>query len=365
MEKSERLISLDVMRGLIMILLAAESAQLYKSLLDWQLPCILHSLVEQFFHHPWHGLRFWDLVQPAFMTIAGTAMYLSYIQKSKKGISWKQNFKHIALRCLKLFFFGVLLHCVYAGRPVWELWNVLTQLAVTSFIAYLIIRKSSGFQMIVSLLLIALTDLLYKFVTIPGFSLPYTEFYNFGAYMDIVLMKKLNPDGWVAINFIPTAAHTIWGVLIGKTLIGGKTTRTKLLTLLIAGLSFLAIGYGLDALNIIPIIKRISTGSFVYVSGGWIILIFAFLYWFIDLKQNYKWAWITTVVGMNAIFIYLFFETVGVQWVNPTIGIFVKGFCGWIQLSGPVQNVTHSLVVLISEWYLCYWLFKKKIYFKL
>jgi predicted acyltransferase len=304
-------------------------------------------------------------VQPAFMTIAGTAMYLSYFQKSKKGITWAQNFKHIANRCLKLFFLGVLLHCIHAGHPVWELWDVLIQLAVTSLIAYLIIRKSTGFQLVVSILLILLTDLLYRFVAIPGFDQPYTKLYNFGAYMDTLMMGKINPSGWVAINFIPTAAHTIWGVLIGKLLLCEKPIRTKLMILLMTGFSFLAIGYGLDALNIIPIIKRICTGSFVYVSGGWIILIFTALYWLIDVKKNYQWTWLATIVGMNAIFIYLFFESIGMQWLNPTMGIFIKGFGGLLQLSEPVQNVANSLVVLTAEWYLCFWLFKKKIFFKI
>ena len=191
--KSGRLISLDVMRGLIMILLAAESAQVYVSLHELHLPGILSSFVEQFFHHPWNGLYFWDLVQPAFMTIAGTAMYISYAQKSKKGISWEQNFRHIALRSLKLFAFGTALHCVYAGQLVWELWNVLTQLALTSLIAYLIIRRSALFQMIVSVLLILLTDVLYRVVVVPGFDQPYVEFHNFGAFMDTVLMGKKAP----------------------------------------------------------------------------------------------------------------------------------------------------------------------------
>ena len=34
--------------------------------------------------------------------------------------------------------------------------------------------------------------------------------------MDLVLMNKINNDGWVAINCIPTAVHTIAGALVGK-----------------------------------------------------------------------------------------------------------------------------------------------------
>ena len=40
---------------------------------------------------------------------------------------------------------------------------------------------------------------------------------------------KINPSGWVAINALPTAARTIWGVLAGKLLMSerpGSATRT-------------------------------------------------------------------------------------------------------------------------------------------
>ena len=125
---------------------------------------------------------------------------------------------------------------------------------------------------------------------------------------------------------IPTAVHTIWGVLAGKLLISENTVGYKIKTLLLAAAVCLLLGYGLDLLHITPIIKRISTSSFALASAGWVLLMLAFLYWLIDVRQWNKYAWIFVVVGMNAIFIYLFFETVGNQWLNATIAIFVKGF---------------------------------------
>lgn len=361
----KRLLSLDVMRGLIMILLAAESCQLYTSL-DRSMPeGFANMAVQQFFHHPWHGLRFWDLVQPAFMTMAGSALYISFYYKSKKGIGWDQNFKHIATRCFKLFVCGTALHCVYAGKMVWELWNVLTQLSVTTIIAYLIIKKSTAFQIVFSIFLLMLTELLYRFVLMPGFDQPFTEFKNFGAWFDTILMGKINTDGWVAINIIPTAAHTIWGVLAGKLLIQPMDEFRKIRTLLIASVVALVIGYGLDMLNITPIIKRISTSSFALVSGGWVLAMMAFLYWLTDIKGFNRYAWIFVAVGTNAIFIYLFFETVGVQWINNTVTIFTNGVTGLLYIPENTQAVIAAIVTLFLEWCLCYWLFKKKIFFKL
>jgi predicted acyltransferase len=361
----QRLLSLDVMRGVIMILLAGESCLVYESLHQLALSNFLNSFVEQFFHHPWHGFHFWDLVQPAFMLMAGAAMFIAYHFKKEKGITWQQNFKHITIRCLKLFICGTALHCVYAGKLVWELWNVLTQLSITTIIAYLIIDKSNSFQIIVSICLLLLTEILYRTVLMPGFTEPFITGKNFGNWMDMVLMGKVNSDGWVAINIIPTAAHTIWGVLAGKLLVSNKTAKQKITTLLIAGVIGLGIGYGLDMANITPIIKRISTSSFAFVSGGWVLVIMTFLYWLIDVKQYNKCAWVTVVVGMNAIFIYLFFETVGVQWFNGVVGIFVKGFIGFTGMGEKGLAVITAIVTLFLEWCLCYWFYKKKIFIKL
>lgn len=360
-----RILSLDVMRGFIMLLLAAESCLLYTSLKELSTDRLPSMMIQQFFHHPWHGLYFWDLVQPAFMLMAGAALFISFHYKEKKGISWQQNFPHIAARCLKLFICGTALHCIYAGKLVWELWNVLTQLSVTTLIAYLIIKKPVAVQVMVSVLLLLLTEILYRFVLLPGFDEPFVEHKNFGAWCDTILMGKINADGWVAINIIPTAAHTIWGVLVGKLLIQPTVGIKKIQTLCIAAAVMLMIGYSLDMLTLTPIIKRISTSSFVLVSGGWVLLIMAFLYWLTDVKRLVKTGLPFVVIGTNAIFIYLLFETLGVQWLNATVAIFVHGFTGWLGMPVTIQAVVSALVTLLLLWGLCYLLFKKKIFIKL
>ncbi|MEO6228951.1 MAG: DUF5009 domain-containing protein [Ferruginibacter sp.] len=361
----QRLLSLDVMRGLIMILLAGESCALYKSMENLELPGTLGLLVQQFFHHPWHGLHFWDLVQPAFMTMAGAALYISFYYKTLKGISWQQNFKHIAIRCFKLFICGTALHCVYAGRLVWELWNVLTQLSVTTIIAYLVIRKPVVFQIVFAVGLLMLTEVLYRCVLMPGFDQPFVTGHNFGNWMDMVLMGKINSDGWVAINIIPTAVHTIAGVLAGKLLISKSSSAYKIKILIIAAVICLLVGFGLDLTNITPIIKRISTSSFVLASLGWVLMMLALVYWITDVKQWKKYAWVFVVVGMNSIFIYMFFETLGYQWLNGVVAIFVKGFVGFAGIHENILSVLAALAALFAEWYVCYWLYNRKIFFKL
>ncbi|MES2428400.1 MAG: DUF5009 domain-containing protein, partial [Bacteroidota bacterium] len=220
-------------------------------------------------------------------------------------------------------------------------------------------------QLGVSVVLLLITEALYRTILMPGFNQPFTEYHNFGAYLDTVLMGKINHGGWVAINIIPTAAHTIWGVLAAKLLMQPIYSRRKIIYLLIAGITCLVLGFGLDVAHITPIIKRIATSSFVLASGGWVLLCMAFLYWLVDVRQYNKYAWIFTVVGMNSIFIYLFFETVGGQWFNDAVAIFVKGGLGFIASHHSITAMASALVTLFAEWYLCYWLSKRKVFIKI
>src|ERR1044072_5960454 len=108
----KRLMSLDFMRGLIMVLLALESSGLYEHLEEAGKGTFLDGYMTQFNHHPWHGLHFWDVVQPAFMFMAGTAMAYSLFKQEQQGVLWKQSFKKILKRCGWLFFWGVLDYAV-------------------------------------------------------------------------------------------------------------------------------------------------------------------------------------------------------------------------------------------------------------
>jgi predicted acyltransferase len=112
---SNRLLSLDFMRGFIMVLLAMESTGLYEHLSDAS-PGIFHGFMQQFFHHPWNGLHFWDLIQPGFMFMAGVSMAYSLRKQKQQGYSWNKSFRKTLKRCALLFFWGVL---DYAVRKSW------------------------------------------------------------------------------------------------------------------------------------------------------------------------------------------------------------------------------------------------------
>ena len=359
---SHRLLSLDFLRGFIMVLLMMSSTSLFDYLYERTEGKTVNLFFRQFVHHPWNGLRFWDLVQPAFMFMAGTAMALSLNRQWSKGIAWTQSFKKILKRCGWLFFFGVLDYAVRPGGLSFELWDVLTQLAFTTLVAFLIFRWSTAAQILVCVGLLLLTEILYRYINIPGFDQPFTDQHNFGNYMDLVLMNKINGDGWVAINCIPTAVHTIAGALAGKLLLNGKE---KIQPLLAWGLACIIIGYGLDWAGLTPVIKRIATSSFVLASLGWCLWFLAFSYWWIDVKAHRRNLLFFTIVGMNSIFIYVFFEIVGSRWFNGYISAISGGATDWFIHSEMFKFIIAAICIFTLEWLLCYFLYKRKIFFKL
>src|SRR6202166_3111310 len=99
---SNRLSSLDFLKGLTMILLALEGTRLYEHLLPALKETWTAHILNQFFHHPWNGLHFWDLVQPTFMFVAGVALAFS-MKKYRQTMSWNQSFIKILKRCAWLF----------------------------------------------------------------------------------------------------------------------------------------------------------------------------------------------------------------------------------------------------------------------
>ena len=351
---SQRLVSLDVYRGITMFLLIAEAAFVYDALLGY-FPegNPLHGFFIQFTHHEWNGLRFWDLIQPFFMFIVGVAMPFSLNKRLAVAEDRGKVTKHILKRCLLLFLFGTGLHCVYSGKLVFELWNVLTQLSFTILVTYFLIRQPWKVQLGVSLGLLALTEILYRAYNPES---PFVNGTNFGNYTDQILMGKINKGGWVAINCIPTAAHTIWGAICGNFLLSKKSDTDKIKAFVVAGLIGLLIGYGLDLAGITPIIKRISTTSFVFTAGGWAILALAFFYWLVDVKKQQSWVFPFLIVGMNSIFIYLFAEILGNKWLFGFIALFSDGFLSPLGIEEHGLELIAAFLTLGAMWGLCYFL---------
>ena len=71
------------------------------------------------------------------------------------------------------------------------------------------------------------------------------------------------------------------------------------------------------------------------------------------------------MVGLNSIFIYLFFEIVGHRWFNGYVSAITNGLMELVHVPHGLILIISSLCIFGLEWGMCYWLYKKKIFFKL
>jgi predicted acyltransferase len=345
-----------------MFLLIAEFTHLFDHLTSPELQGTwVHALGRQLHHVPWEGLHFWDLIQPFFMFIVGVAMPISFSNRVRKGHSYQQITLHVVKRAFLLLLLGWALYCIEPGKIVFRFQNVLAQLSVTYLLAFLVMRKGPAIQIGFSLLLILTVEALYRFFPLPGFDQPFEAGHNFGAWFNILISGHEDGGHWAMFNAIPTAAHTIWGVLAGQLLMSDRTTLTKMRILLFAAVVCLILGYSLSSYT--PIIKRISTSTFVLASGGWTIMALALSFWIIDIKKYQQGVLFFAIVGMNPLFIYLFAHVGGADLIRKIVRPFSNALFDWT--GGVSSEIILSLITLFLLWYICRWLYKKHIFIRI
>ncbi len=361
-QTNNRLLSLDFFRGLTMFLLIAEFSHLFSYLASPELEgTFIYSVAQQFHHVKWEGMHFWDLIQPFFMFIVGVAMPFSFANRMKKGATYSNLFSHAVKRSLLMLFLGWALYCIDPGKIIFQFQNVLAQLGVTYFLAFLIIRKKPVVQIAFSILLILISEVIYRSFWVEGFTQPFVHQHNFGYWLNAQISGADNNSTWAIFNAIPTAAHTIWGVVAGQLLLSKKTNKQKMQLLIAAGVAGLVIGFGLSGVT--PIIKRIATSTFVFASGGWALLALALCYWLIDIKKYQKGVWVFALVGMNPLFIYLFAHVGGADLIRKIVLPFSNALFGWTGELG--AHIILSIFVLFFLWYIVYWMYKKKIFIRI
>jgi predicted acyltransferase len=357
---TQRLLSLDFFRGLTMLLLIGKSSGLYH-LLQTSDVGFLSFIGFQFEHHPWNGLTFWDFVEPFFMFIVGVAIPFSALKRLEKGDPWKKILMHALQRSLTLFMLGIIYYSISAGRPVWKLWNVLTQLGFTYLVAFLLMRKPIKVQVAVSFAFLFVSEMLYRFWPVEGFNQGFVPAQNFGAWFDLQIMGMTEKGYWVAFNAVPTAAFTIWGVVAGLILRSVRTPSQKLKILFIAGLVGIVVGFALNPIT--PIIKRIATSSYVIETGGWCLVAIAFSYWMVDLKKIQIVPKFFAIVGMNCLFIYLYDQFGGASLLIKIAKPFMFALFFWSP--GVLFPYATAFAAWFLLWYMCYWLYKNKILIKI
>ncbi len=347
-----RYVALDAYRGFIMLILASDGFGFaaLKNDPTWG------RVASWFDHVPWQGAVFWDMIQPAFMFMVGVAMPFALARRIENGATWSDNLRHVLSRSAKLIILSQILMWVNHGRITPQLINVLSQIAFTYSLSFLIMRWKWRYQLLSAAALLALwTSLLFAF---PGPDGPFSKINSIGLVVDRAIFHYDYDPAYSTLNFIPSTVWTLAGVWIGRLLMTTRSHMEKLRVLAAgAALSFV---FWLVLQPWIPMIKQLCTPSFIFYSLGWVLVMLIGFYWLIEVRGWRRAAFPLVVVGMNSIFIYSLSELLH-RWLNRALGVFTFDF----SFLGTFAPVAQSTAVLLIMWYLCYWLYKQKIFIKL
>jgi predicted acyltransferase len=350
----QRYLALDAYRGFIMLVLVSGGFGLAE--LAKRRPAFT-GLANQFDHMPWEWIAFWDLIQPAFMFMVGVAMPFALARRMEQGATKRQLFWHVVGRSLRLILMSQILISIGGGKLSFQLINVLAQIGITYFLCYLIMQLRFRWQAVIAVLI--LVGYWALFVAFPGTEGPFlSKTTNIGAVIDIYVFGHPNQDDWTTINFLTSTVTTLFGVWTGQLLQSRRSHSEKLRIIAVSAVVCLCLGLIIYPWN--PIIKRICTTSFTLYSTGWVLLMLAAFYWLVEVKGYRKWTFPLVVIGANSIFVYSV-HMILQGWLNRAVGVFTLNFT-WL---GDFASVAQSCTVLLTMWYLCYWLYQRKIFFKL
>jgi predicted acyltransferase len=349
---SERLISLDAFRGLTMLLLISHGFGIYAAF-KGSLPL----LADQFEHAKWVGCTLWDLIQPAFTFIVGAAMPLSMSRRLEQGSSRSALFRHVLWRAFILIALSNILSNWNGNKPpVLQLINVLCQIAFGYIICFAIMQLRFAWQAVAAAAVLTLYTAL--FFAFPGPQGPFDPNNNIGAVIDRQILGYNYSGNYTTINFLGNAITILFGVWTGMLLSSNRNHRQRLKILLACAPACFALGMLLQLW--IPMVKRLWTASFTFFSAGWVLLAIAACYWMVEVKGWKRWTFPAIVVGMNSIFIYSFSQVLR-GWLSRGLG----NFTGQFSFLGPYGAIPQNLLVMAVMWYLCYWLYQRKIFFRI
>ena len=385
MEKNERLMSLDALRGADMLFIMG-GASLVAAL------CALFGakdcwLATQMTHVAWHGFRHHDTIFPLFLFLAGVSWPFSYASQVAKGRTTAAILLKMAFRVVALVFFGLATSDFFAFKvESFRYDSVLAHIAVCWAGAALlsIFVKSWKVRLLIAGGLLVVHWALLFFFTAPdatallvstdpavakkvaAYAAYGTDNFSFtgniAGWVDRTFMPGrlyegiFDPDGLLAkVSGIPLA---MMGVLAGELLRSKSFSgNRKALLLLAAGLGALALTF--CWMPWCPVNKKIWTSTFVLASAAYALFALALFYWIIDVRGWRRWAFFFRVIGMNAITIYLLMRIVQFRAISK---FFFSGVAGLGEGAWP--NVVLITGQILLEWLLLWWLYRKSTFLK-
>ncbi len=361
-EPHKRLYSLDALRGFDMFwitgggMLAIAVSRLTGN--EW--------LEQQMHHVKWEGFRFYDLIFPLFMFIAGVAIPFSVKAKLEKNVPKKTLFWKVFKRMVILILLGILYNGTFKnGFDSGRIASVLGQIGIGYFFAALIVIYFSSFRSRIIWLAGVLIGIgiLQLLIPVPGFGAGIiTPEGSINSYIDRLFLPgrlhggTFDPEG--ILCSLSATGVTLMGTIAGNILRKKKSSDWQKIGYLTAA-GAVSIILALILSTFYPIIKSAWTSTFNLLTGGISFILLAFFYMIIDHWGFKKWAFYFRIIGMNSIFVYLFTRMTNAWDLSDF-------FFGWlIKPLGESGNIPHILAGLLVIWLLLYYMYKKNIFLRI
>lgn len=438
---ANRVMSIDAYRGFVMLAMASSGfgfsmlakpenlQKLRDAKLNYLPEGLWRFLAYQFDHVIWTGCSFWDLIQPSFMFLVGVALPFSYSRRESEGQSASARFLHVLWRSFVLVALGVFLSSNGAKQTNFTFVNVLSQIGLGYPLLYLLRERSQRTQLAAAAVILvgywgwfanytippqqlaevktAISDRDAKLVAanrtiqseptpMTGIGSHWNKHVNAAAGADRKFLNAfpnekepfhgkafwINDGGYQTLNFIPSLATMLFGLMAGTLLRSGASDSDKVKWLLKAGACCFAVSMALDTSiwpiaipscdwHLAPIVKRIWSPGWAVFSTGWTFWMLAAFYWVIDVRQWRLWSWPLVVVGMNSIAMYVMAQLMK-NWVGASMKTHlatVDAIFGWQQgiafkVFGeyPLATPLGHAARLFGLWLICVWLYRRKIF---
>jgi len=379
--KTERLLSLDVFRGMTVA-----------GMLLVNNPGTWSAIYPPLEHAPWHGWTPTDLIFPFFLFIVGITTELSLRARRARGDDEGAILRQILRRGALIFLFGFLL----SGFPFftwppalegasllervahrldhWRVMGVLQRIGVAYLIGGLLTWRTSirqqlailavllfGYWALMTLVPVPDTGVAGRFVLDKPDQL-------LSAWLDRTILgvdhlwagaKTWDPEG--LLSTMPAVGTMICGTFAGKWL----SQRERPLTDRLAGLfavGALAMMLGAMWHWVFPINKSIWTSSYVVFTAGIGAVSLATITWVVDVQQWRRWTSPFVVYGVNPMLAFLgsglMARCISSIWTWETAGgtrtsaqgfVFSTVFASWLP---PREASLAYAVCFVSFWYL-------------
>ncbi len=235
----------------------------------------MEALATQTHHVEWKGFRFYDLIFPLFMFIAGVAIPYAITSKVEKGIAKSRLLRKIGIRLLALIGLGLLYNgAASRGFTNLRYASVLAQIGFGYFFAALIFLYSRNIKVCIYWLLGILAGVaaLQLFVPVPGYGAgTFEPASTINAWLDQRLIPgrlydtDFDPEGFLCI--VSAISVTLMGAIAGYVIRStSHTPNRKALHIAVAGVALVAIAIAISPFY--PVIKKMWTVSYVILAAG-------------------------------------------------------------------------------------------------